>query len=65
MANWKKNTGVVPEEVTGETPLWVKYRDGAIHKWKAKDKIVKNNDPDLWSLEDIAYDVVEYSMERP
>ena len=65
MAKWKKNTGVVPEEVTAETQLWVKYRDGNTHKWEANDKILKNNNPVLWSLEGEANDVVEYSMERP
>ena len=63
MSEWKENTGEVPEEVTEDTIVKVKYRNGLVTIWyPSPDLGVFNNEPDLWFIDGGDHDVIFYKV---
>lgn len=56
---WIENTGTVPDGVTADTVIEVEYRDGYVITWD-DNGTPKNNDLDLWSIENVSLDVIRW-----
>lgn len=55
---WIKNTGVVPEGLTNQTSVKVKYRGFPTNKFYSR----MWNDPVYWTLSGCEYEIIEYSI---
>ena len=56
---WIENTGTVPEGVTKDTVIEVFYRYDGEAVWDINSG-AHNNDPDLWTLDDDAFDIIRW-----